>query len=82
MRWLYRHVIRPVLFTQNPEEIHDRTMRALGVVSRHRALCGMMRACFGSADLPVDRVDRLTVRLGNTAAKIAGEHTALLARLP
>lgn len=40
-------------------------------------------ALIGStADLPVDRVDRLTVRLGNTAAKIAGEHTALLARLP
>ncbi len=28
MSWFYRHVLRPVLFTQNAEDIHNRTMRA------------------------------------------------------
>lgn len=81
MRWLYRHVIRPVLFTQNPEEIHDRTMRALGVVSRHRALCGMMRACFGSADLPVDLFG---LRFPNPVGLAAGmdKHAEALAAWP
>ena len=29
MSWLYRHSIRPILFTQPAEEIHQRTMHAL-----------------------------------------------------
>ena len=28
MSWLYRNILRPVLFTQNAEDIHNRTMRA------------------------------------------------------
>ncbi|HWD19860.1 MAG TPA: quinone-dependent dihydroorotate dehydrogenase [Verrucomicrobiae bacterium] len=52
--WLYHNVIRPVLFRQQAEAIHDRTLRGLGVVSRHPALCRMTAAFYGAPELPVE----------------------------
>lgn len=54
MSWTYRAFIRPGLFTQDPEDVHDRMMRLLGLVSRHRWLLAMMRAVFGAPALPVE----------------------------
>ena len=53
MSWFYRHLIRPVLFTQNPEEIHHRVMGALAITSRYSASCGLVDALYGSPELPV-----------------------------
>lgn len=53
MSWFYRTVIRPALFTQPSEEIHNRTLAALGCAARRPALCGMMETCCGAPDLPV-----------------------------
>lgn len=55
MRWLYRHLVRPVLFTQNAEVIHDRTLSGLGFVSRHRWASRAMAACCCGPLIPVER---------------------------
>src|SRR5258706_521219 len=39
MSWWYRTLLRPVLFTQDSERIHDRTLRALASASRHQGAC-------------------------------------------
>jgi dihydroorotate dehydrogenase len=54
VRWFYRHLIRPVLFTQDPERIHNRMMRALGWTGRHRLVCEAVESCFGAPELPIE----------------------------
>ena len=54
MSWLYRNVLRPVLFTQNAEDIHNRTMRALAFASRHETVCAAMHSLLGAPELPVE----------------------------
>lgn len=53
MNWVYRHLLRPALFTQDSERIHDRTLRGLAVASRHNAICKTLAAFYGSPNLPV-----------------------------
>ncbi len=52
MGWFYRHLLRPALFTQNPERIHNRTMRALAWTSRHKLVSGVVESFLGSPELP------------------------------
>ena len=54
MSWFYRNVLRPVLFTQNAEDIHNRTMRALNFASRHKWVCDAMHPFLGVPELPVE----------------------------
>jgi dihydroorotate dehydrogenase len=54
MSCVYRRLIRPVLFLQDSEAIHNRTLRALGVVSRSSAACTMARTIYGAPSLPID----------------------------
>jgi dihydroorotate dehydrogenase len=54
MSWFYRHLLRPALFTQNPEAIHNRTMHWLGWTSRHPLLCQALESCLGAPELPVE----------------------------
>src|SRR5689334_19227102 len=54
MSWVYRQLVRPALFTQNPEEIHDRTMRLLGWAGRQGLACQALESFFGAPSLPVE----------------------------
>ena len=54
MSWLYRNAIRPILFTQDAESIHNRTMAALKWVGRHELICDAMRSFLGAPELPVE----------------------------
>lgn len=54
MSWFYRTVIRPALFAQESEEIHNRTLAALGRAGRHPALCDALDAFYGAPALPVE----------------------------
>src|SRR3974390_1644956 len=54
MSWLYRNALRPVLFTQDAESIHNRTMGMLSWAGRHEMVCDAMRLFLGAAELPVD----------------------------
>lgn len=51
MSWFYRHLIRPTLFTQDPEAAHERTIRALGWAARHELACGALESFLGAPDL-------------------------------
>jgi dihydroorotate dehydrogenase len=54
MSWFYRKLIRPPLFTQDSEEIHNRTLNVLGRASRHEVVCDALNAFYGAPDLPVE----------------------------
>jgi dihydroorotate dehydrogenase len=54
MSWFYRTLIRPALFTQDSEEIHNRTLAALGRVSRHENVCDTLATFYAAPALPVD----------------------------
>ena len=53
MSWFYRTFIRPALFAHESEEIHNRTLAALGKAGRHPALCDALDAFYGAPALPV-----------------------------
>ncbi len=54
MNWIYRQLVRPALFTQEAEAIHNRTMRALAWASRREWACGAMESWFGAPKLPTN----------------------------
>ena len=54
MSWLYRTFLRPALFAQDSEEIHNRTLKALSCASRHEALCDLLGSLYGTPPLPLD----------------------------
>ncbi|MSU64181.1 MAG: quinone-dependent dihydroorotate dehydrogenase [Pedosphaera sp.] len=54
MSFCYRHFVRPVLFTQESEKVHNRTLHALGTVSRSRLLCGVTASIYGAQGLPIE----------------------------
>jgi dihydroorotate dehydrogenase len=51
---LYHGIIRPVLFAQDSEKIHNRTLRALGCVSRSALLRDLVQSLYGAPELPVE----------------------------
>ena len=54
MSWFYRRLIRPILFTQEAEQAHERTMRALSWVSRNEIVSDAVESILGTPSLPVD----------------------------
>jgi dihydroorotate dehydrogenase len=54
-RWLYRALLRPALFAQDAERIHQRTLRMLGFCSRHEWLCHTVAALFAAPALPTEQ---------------------------
>jgi len=54
MSWLYRNTLRPILFTQDAESIHNRTMRLLNWAGRHETVCDAMCSFLGTPELPVE----------------------------
>ncbi len=54
MSWLYRNFLRPALFAQESEEIHDRTLSALALASRQATLCDALAAFCSAPPLPVE----------------------------
>ncbi|MEO6033988.1 MAG: dihydroorotate dehydrogenase (quinone), partial [Verrucomicrobiota bacterium] len=54
MSWLYRNFLRPILFTQNSEKIHNRTLSALSWASSHPATGDALGKIYGAPELPVE----------------------------
>jgi dihydroorotate dehydrogenase len=67
--WFYRTLIRPALFAQDSEKIHDRTLRALSCAARHRLLTGLTAALYAAPEIPVDI---LGLRFPNPVGLAAG----------
>ncbi|MEW6301982.1 MAG: quinone-dependent dihydroorotate dehydrogenase [Verrucomicrobiota bacterium] len=54
MSWFYRQCLRPLLFAQESEDIHNRTLAALGCASRSEIACELLQEFYGAPELPVD----------------------------
>ena len=54
MSWFYRNLVRPALFSLDSEEIHNRTLGALGWLGRHEVLCEALASFYGAPDLPLE----------------------------
>src|SRR5712691_3492343 len=54
MSWCYRQFARPILFTQDAESIHERTIRMLGWAGRHELVCEAMNSFLGAQRLPIE----------------------------
>jgi dihydroorotate dehydrogenase len=55
MSWLYRRCVRPLLFQQDAEAAHERTLGMLARVSLHQGLCGTMQRCFSAPKISISR---------------------------
>ena len=76
MSWLYRHLARPLLFSQDSEAIHDRTMQGLALASRSPWLCSAIAGWLDVPDLPVTRFG---LRFPNPVGLAAGMDKQALA---
>src|SRR5438309_2169763 len=54
MSWGYRNLVRPILFAQDAEEVHNRTMRGLAWAGRRGMVCEAVASFFGAPPLPVE----------------------------
>src|SRR5690349_6375925 len=53
MSWIYRQLMRPVLFTQPAERIHNRTIHALAWAGRRDWACDALESFLGAPQLPI-----------------------------
>lgn len=53
MSWFYRRVARPLLFLQESEPAHNRTLAALAAAGGFGPARAALRACYGAPALPV-----------------------------
>ena len=54
MSWFYRKLVRPALFSLDSEEIHNRTLNALGWLSRRELLCETLASFYHTTDLSTE----------------------------
>jgi dihydroorotate dehydrogenase len=54
MSWSYRNFLRPVLFTQDSEGIHNRTLAALAWAGRRKFCCDTLASWFAAPPLPLE----------------------------
>jgi dihydroorotate dehydrogenase len=55
MTWAYRTLLRPALFSQDSEKIHDRTLAALAKAGGSKFACDTLASFFQPAELPVQK---------------------------
>lgn len=69
MSWYYRNWIRPLLFLQDSERVHNRTLQGLAWLSSSRGFC---RALAGWLDTPPLPVEAFGLRFPNPVGLAAG----------
>lgn len=69
MTRFYESFIRPLLFSQDSEKIHDQTLKALSYASRQKAACDALASLYFCGDLPVEV---LGLRFPNPVGLAAG----------
>src|SRR4029077_14281893 len=55
MSWFYRRCLRPILFAQEAESIHHRTLNLLSRAGRRELACDALHSFFGARSLPLER---------------------------
>jgi dihydroorotate dehydrogenase len=53
MSWAYRTFLRPWLFSQDSEKIHNRTLGLLSMAGRSKIICDVLASSFQPPELPV-----------------------------
>jgi dihydroorotate dehydrogenase len=53
MSWAYRTFLRPWLFSQDSEKIHNRTLDLLSAAGRSKMVCGVLASSFQPPELPI-----------------------------
>jgi dihydroorotate dehydrogenase len=76
MSWAYRTFVRPWLFSQDSEKIHNRTLHALASASRSKLACGALASVFQPSELPVQLFG---LRFPNPVGLAAGMDKAAVA---
>jgi dihydroorotate dehydrogenase len=69
MSWLYGRVVRPFLFCQEAEQVHNRTLRLLAWASRRETVCHTLAAFLAPPELPIEL---LGLRFPNPVGLAAG----------
>jgi dihydroorotate dehydrogenase len=54
MGWLHKKILRPLLFRQDSEIAHNKAVNALARASRSPLALGVVKAIYGSPDLPTE----------------------------
>ncbi len=54
MTRFYESFLRPVLFSQDSEKIHDQTLKSLAYAGRNKTMCDALASMFAPDDLPVE----------------------------
>jgi dihydroorotate dehydrogenase len=54
MSWAYRTFLRPWLFSQDSEKIHNRTLALLSAAGRSKIICDVLSYSFQPPELPVE----------------------------
>jgi dihydroorotate dehydrogenase len=54
MSWPYRTLLRPILFSHDPEQVHDWTVAMLAWAARRELFCEAIASFFASPPLPVE----------------------------
>jgi len=54
MSWIYRHCVRPALFTWDAEQIHEFTLKQLNCISRNEFACETLASFLGAPAMPVN----------------------------
>jgi dihydroorotate dehydrogenase len=52
--WFYHHCLRPVLFTQESERVHNFTLKTLSLAGRNPVLCKLIGNLFPVPELPAE----------------------------
>lgn len=69
MSWFYPHIIRPLLFLQDSENVHDKTLKGLAWAARYECLT---RAIAGYTDVPSLPVRCMGMNFPNPVGLAAG----------
>jgi dihydroorotate dehydrogenase len=54
MSWFYRTFLRPALFAQDSEKIHNRTLAMLAWAGKHPSVYGLLSSLYLAEELPVE----------------------------
>jgi dihydroorotate dehydrogenase len=54
MSWVYRNLLRPILFKQSPEQAHARTLHGLSLLTRSQFGCDALSSFFAAPSLPIN----------------------------
>jgi dihydroorotate dehydrogenase len=76
MGWIYRNLLRPILFAQDSEIAHDRTLTTLAWLSKREIFCGALSSFFEAPEL---RLQMLGLSFPNPLGLAAGMDKGALA---